>query len=238
MEREIALDTETTGIEVAEGHRIIEIGCVELINRIPTGKVLHEYINPEREVSQGAFEVHGISNEFLSDKPKFENISEKFSQFIGNDKLIIHNAKFDVKFLNAELFHVKKPEIKFDRTFCTLNYARKKFPGAQNNLDALCRRFGIDNSRRDKHGALLDAEILAEVYLELMGGAQVTIGLESSAQKAPEKSQDIEETKKVQNTKKANFKYRNFEIKEEEFTEHKNMLRNFEESLWHKVKEV
>jgi len=176
-EREIALDTETTGFKPHEGHRLVEIGCVEMINRVSTGNNFHVYINPERDMPDGAFNVHGLSERFLSNKPKFAEIADDFLKFIGNSKLIIHNADFDMNFLNAELLWIRKREIPLAQAFCTLKYARKKFPGSPASLDALCKRFDVDNSNRTLHGALLDAELLADMYLELMGGKQVTLEL-------------------------------------------------------------
>lgn len=180
MLREIVLDTETTGTDHAKGDRIIEIGCVELLNHIPTGKSYHVYINPEYEVSAGAFAVHGLSNEFLADKPVFAGIVEEFLAFIRDARLVIHNAAFDIGFINAEFTRTGHPLIELSEVVDTLIMARRKHPGAANNLDALCSRYGIDNSKRTKHGALLDAEILAEVYIELIGGRQV--GFDLSAQ--------------------------------------------------------
>ncbi len=170
--REIVLDTETTGLNPADGHRIIEIACLELINHVPTENHYHQYINPDREIPVEAFEVHGISEAFLADKPRFPAVAEPFLRFIGDDPLVIHNAGFDLKFINAELQQVGAPPIPFTRSIDTLAMARRKFPGAQASLDALCRRFEIDNSARTRHGALLDAELLAAVYLELIGGRQ------------------------------------------------------------------
>ncbi|QDL91301.1 DNA polymerase III subunit epsilon [Paroceanicella profunda] len=170
--REIVLDTETTGFNPFEGDRLVEIGAVELMNHLPTGNVYHQYINPERSMPAEAFGVHGLSEEFLSDKPVFAEVADAFLEFIGDAKLVIHNASFDMRFLNAELGWVKRPAIPANRAVDTLEMARRRFPGAQNSLDALCRRFGIDNSARTLHGALLDSEILAEVYLELIGGRQ------------------------------------------------------------------
>ena len=170
--REIVMDTETTGFDPKTGDRMVEIGCVELINHMPTGRTYHQYINPERDMPEGAFAVHGLSAEFLKDFPTFKEIAQDFLDFIGNDKLVIHNAGFDVPFLNAELGWCNKPQIPMDRAIDTLLIARKKFPGAGNSLDALCRRYGIDNAHRTLHGALLDSEILADVYLELIGGRQ------------------------------------------------------------------
>jgi DNA polymerase-3 subunit epsilon len=170
--REIVLDTETTGFEPSEGHRIVEIGAVELFNHLPTGRTYHQYINPEREMPKEAFEVHGLGDDFLRDKPVFKVIGQAFLDFIGDSKLVIHNATFDMKFLNAELQWAGLPGLPAARAIDTLMLARQKFPGAPASLDALCRRFGVDNSAREKHGALLDSEILAEVYLELVGGRQ------------------------------------------------------------------
>lgn len=171
--REIVLDTETTGLEPSEGHRIVEIGAVELFNHVPTGRTYHQYINPERAMPAEAFEVHGLSDDFLRDKPRFAEIAAAFLEFVGSDsRLVIHNAAFDMKFINAELGWLNLPHIPIDRALDTVAMARRKFPGAPASLDALCRRFGIDNSGREKHGALLDSELLAEVYLELVGGRQ------------------------------------------------------------------
>jgi DNA polymerase-3 subunit epsilon len=172
MNRQIVLDTETTGISAQLGHRIIEIGCVELINRQLTSNFFHVYLNPDREVDEGAFRVHGISTEFLKDKPRFSEIAGDFLTFIAGSELIIHNATFDVGFLDAELNRLKRPPLLSHDTsvFDTLAYARQKHKGARNNLDALCKRYQIDNTHRKHHGALLDAEILAAVYLAMTGG--------------------------------------------------------------------
>jgi DNA polymerase-3 subunit epsilon len=170
--REIVLDTETTGFEPSEGDRIVEIGAVELFNHLPTGRTYHQYINPKRNMPEAAFNVHGLSEEFLSDKPAFKDIAQEFIDFIKDSKLVIHNASFDMKFLNAELGWVNQPALPMHQAIDTLAIARRKFPGSPASLDALCRRFGIDNSSRTLHGALLDSEILAEVYLELVGGRQ------------------------------------------------------------------
>lgn len=176
--REIVLDTETTGFEPSEGHRIVEIGAVELFNHVPTGKTYHQYINPQRDMPTEAFQVHGLSEDFLRDKPLFADIAQQFLDFIGADaKLVIHNAAFDMKFLNAELSWARMPLIANDRAIDSLMIARRRFPGSPASLDALCRRFGIDNSSRTLHGALLDSEILADVYLELIGGRQPVFGL-------------------------------------------------------------
>ncbi len=178
--REIVLDTETTGFEPAEGDRIVEIGAVELWNHMPTGKTYHQYINPQRPMPKSAFEVHGLGDEFLADKPLFRDVVSDFLNFVADSTMVIHNASFDMKFINAELKWVDLPPIPMSRALDTLAIARKKFPGSPASLDALCRRFGIDNSSRTLHGALLDSEILAEVYLELIGGRQPDFGLTSS----------------------------------------------------------
>lgn len=175
--RELVLDTETTGFEPHEGDRIVEIGAVELWNHVPTGKTYHQYINPQRDMPNAAFEVHGLSNEFLADKPVFADIAQAFVDFVKDDKMIIHNASFDMKFLNAELGWLNRKALPMSQALDTLAIARRKFPGSPASLDALCRRFGIDNSNRVLHGALLDSEILAEVYLELIGGRQPDFAL-------------------------------------------------------------
>ena len=179
--REIILDTETTGLDPATGDRLVEIACVEVLNYIPTGDFYHTYIDPERDVPEGAFNVHGLSTEFLKGKPLFRDVAADFLAFIGESRLVIHNAEFDMKFLNAEFKRAGLPLLPADRAFDTLTYARRKHPGAANSLDALCARYKIDNSRRTKHGALMDSEILAEVYAELMGGRQATLVLASEA---------------------------------------------------------
>ncbi|TAL79170.1 MAG: DNA polymerase III subunit epsilon [Beijerinckiaceae bacterium] len=179
--REIVLDTETTGLDPASGHRIVEIGCVELFNRIPSGQTYHVYLDPERDMPEEAFRVHGISAEFLADKPKFSEIAEAMLDFLGDAPLIAHNAEFDMRFINAELLRHGFASIAADRVIDTLTLARRRYPGAGNSLDALCQRYGIDLSRRSKHGALLDAEILAEVYAELLGGRQTTLSLDPAA---------------------------------------------------------
>lgn len=178
--REIVLDTETTGLDPEQGDRLVEIGAVELRNHLPTGRSYHQYINPERDVPAGAVAVHGLTEDFLRDKPVFKEVAGAFLDFIGSDaKLVIHNASFDMKFLNAELQQAGLARLPWSRALDTLAMAREKFPGGQNTLDALCRRFGIDNSARTLHGALLDSEILAEVYLELIGGRQPDLVLDT-----------------------------------------------------------
>ncbi len=180
MRREIILDTETTGLDWAKGDRIIEIGCVEIVNAIPSGATFHEYVDPQREVHPDAVRVHGVTNEMLRGKPLFAAIAQRFVDFLGDATLVIHNASFDIGFINAELARLKIAPIGMDRVVDTLQIARRKHPGAPASLDALCARYGIDNSRRTKHGALLDAEILAEVYAELTGGRQAGLDLAQS----------------------------------------------------------
>jgi len=182
MFREVVLDTETTGLDARRGDRIIEIGCVELINRIPTDKTFHHYIHPDdREVHPDAQAIHGITMDFLRDKPKFHEIAPKFVDFIGDAPLVIHNASFDIGFINAELQRLRHPVIGMDRVVDTLALAKRKYPGGPNSLDALCKRYEIDNSKRTFHGALLDSWLLAEVYLELLGERQATLGLAQTA---------------------------------------------------------
>ncbi len=220
--REIALDTETTGLHPSQGHRIIEIGCVEMENRIPTGNNFHTYINPERDIPFGAYEVHGISGDMVRDKPKFREIADDFLGFIAGSTLVIHNAQFDMNFINAELTWIKKREVPQSQVFCTLKEARRKFPGAPSSLDALCKRFGVDISERTKHGALLDAELLADMYLELMGGAQVGMDLSTS----PEKKQaDIVSLEKVLESRK-------YRPSPEELTAHKKFLEKIKNPVW------
>lgn len=204
--REIVLDTETTGFEPDQGDRIVEIGAIELVGHIPTGRTYHQYINPDRTMPQSAFEVHGIGPDWLEpprpaekgevtlrDKPKFAAIGQAFLNFIGTDStLVIHNAAFDMKFLNAELKWIGLPTIPMDRALDTLAIARRRFPGSPASLDALCRRFSIDNSARDLHGALLDSEILAEVYLELIGGRQPDFALSQEANRTGERSDSLD----------------------------------------------
>ena len=170
--REIVLDTETTGLSPQDGHRIIEIGALEMINYVSTGKTFHVYINPERPIDPDAMAVHGITDERVANEPVFADLVDDFLNFIGDDPMVIHNAPFDMGFINAELERCGKPSLPMDRAIDTLVMARKKFPGGQASLDALCRKFGIDNSHRDLHGAMIDTDLLAEVYVELLGGKQ------------------------------------------------------------------
>jgi DNA polymerase III subunit epsilon len=183
--REIVLDTETTGLDPGQGHRLVELGCIELLNRIPTGATFHAYLNPEREVPAEAAAIHGLTTDFLKDKPLFADVADDFLAFIGEDApLVIHNAGFDHGFLCAELKRVQRAQIARERLIDTLMLARRKHPAGPNRLDDLCARYGIDNSRRSKHGALLDAEILAEVYVELIGARQAVLGLAEKSARA------------------------------------------------------
>ncbi|MCE3255112.1 MAG: polymerase epsilon subunit [Rickettsiaceae bacterium] len=225
--REICLDTETTGLDPKDGHRIIEIGCIEIIGKVRTGKSFHVYINPEREVPEEAVKIHGITGEFLKDKPKFLEVVKDFLAFIADSKLVIHNAGFDMKFINHHLRGCNLEIIERGNVVDTLEIARNKFPGAGNSLDALCKRFSIDASRRVKHGALLDAELLADIYIELMGGNQISmfdIGFE--AKKTIQKDDKI-------STDSSSYPERKFPLNEEEIKAHKDfILKNFKENLW------
>lgn len=233
--REIVLDTETTGIEPADGHRLIEIGCVEVINHIPTGKTYHQYINPERDVPPDAVAVHGITDEFLADKPVFSQIYTDFLDFIGPDRLVIHNAVFDMKFINAELSMVGHAPLPMNRAFDTLRAAREKFPGSPASLDALCRRFAIDNANRVLHGALLDAEILAEVYLELMGGRQqglelATTGGTAARASSPQETGHV--SAQAAGRERVFREARPHAPTEEEKAAHEALLEKIKEPLW------
>lgn len=227
MSREIVLDTETTGMDPADGHRIIEIGCVELFNHLPTGKTWHHYINPEREVDAGAVAVHGIKTEFLKDKPTFGELVGDFLDFIGEATLVIHNAEFDVKFLNAELKTFGFPSIRLADVIDTLLMARKKYPGSPANLDALCRRFNIDLSGRELHGALLDAQLLASVYLELLGGRQHGLGLAQNRNQST--SQNTGLTTKISRPFR---EPRVFNPSPEEKEAHTQMVSKLKNALW------
>ena len=189
--REIVLDTETTGLDPYQGHRLIEIGCIELVNRMPTGQVFHHYVHPERDIPEEAFRVHGISLESLKDKPRFHEIADDLLTFLGDAPLVIHNAAFDMGFINAELERASKPLLDRVRMVDTLLLARRKYPGVSNRLDDLCLRYRIDTSRRTKHGALLDAELLTEVYIELIGARQTTLILVESGSERDRTPQQI-----------------------------------------------
>ena len=225
--REIVLDTETTGLSPDNGDRIVEIGCVELINHVPTSNTYQVYLNPEKDMDPGAEKVHGLTNEFLLDKPKFREIADSFLDFIGDSNLIAHNADFDSNFLNSELVRAKKDKINNDRVVDTLKIARNKFPGARNSLDALCKRFFVDNSNRSLHGALLDSELLAEVYLELVGGKEPDLELSTNTLKKDNNSQN--RTSNV-SARKNKLKTRITNIDEKN---HRDFLASLpKESLW------
>jgi DNA polymerase-3 subunit epsilon len=220
--REIVLDTETTGLDPRSGHRIVEIGAVELFNHIPTDNTYHCYINPEREIDQGAFEVHGLSANFLANFTTFEKIADEFNNFIRGDPLIIHNAPFDISFLDAEFSAINYKTIEKSRIIDTLPMARNKFPGAQVNLNALCRKYNIDNSHRGLHGALIDADLLASVYLELIGGKQPGLKL-ANDQKRPNLTE--------LSVKKERIK-RVFAVSTAELGAHSELLDDFADPIW------
>lgn len=237
--REIVLDTETTGLEPKENHRIVEIGCIELYNHMPTGRNYHTYINPERDMPEVAFQVHGLSEVFLRDFPVFKEVAQDFLNFIEDAPLVIHNAKFDMRFINAELAMAGLPEIPFKRAIDTLMIARRKFPGAANSLDALCRRFQVDNSSRELHGALLDSELLAEVYLELIGGRQPDFlgeqELARSAKTAQEKGDHLSGKPGNLNFKSGHdFKSRTWSLTPLEEQRHKALLEKVSDPIWKK----
>lgn len=222
--REIALDTETTGLDPHSGHRIVEIGCVEMINRIRTGNTFHAYLNPDRDMPDEAFRIHGLSVEFLSDKPRFHDVVEELVVFLSDSPLVIHNAQFDMKFINYELSKVGKQIIALERAIDTVSMARKKYPGSPVSLDALCKRFMVDASARTKHGALLDAELLCEVYLELTGGRQSS--LELAAQSAPVLQQQYAAVH-------MEIPRREFLPSDEEKSRHDALLAKLKNPLWH-----
>lgn len=227
--REIVLDTETTGLDPFSGHRIVEIGCVEMVNMVRTGNHFHTYINPQRDMPREAENVHGLSSDFLKDKPIFKHIARSFLEFIGEDRLVIHNAGFDLKFLNAELDVQRLPLIDPARATDTVLIARKMFPGSPANLDALCKRFSIDTSARTKHGALLDAELLADVYLELMGGRQASLG---GLITTPESLVAAEAESALAFTGHADIPERHFPPSGEELAAHKAMVNKLKNPLW------
>jgi len=227
--REIVLDTETTGFNPSEGDRMVEIGCIELVNHMPTGNHLQLYINPERDIPEEVIAIHGITNEFVKDKPTFSECYTDFIDFIGKDsKLVIHNAEFDMKFINYQLGKVGHPAISWSRVIDTLGMARKKFPGSPANLDALCRRFDIDNTERTYHGALLDSELLAEVYLELIGGRQHGLGL------AAQKSASAAQASQASKANRKRREPRTFQISDTEKAAHAALLEKLNDPIWKK----
>ncbi|WPX95916.1 DNA polymerase III subunit epsilon [Candidatus Bandiella euplotis] len=217
--REIVLDTETTGLDYRQGDRIIEIGCIELINKIKTDNFFHTYINPQRRVNNAAFNVHGISNEFLKDKPLFSDVAKDFAAFIKDSTLVIHNAKFDIGFINHEFSLVGMPKISISGVVDTLLIARKKYPGASANLDALCKKFNISLDKRDKHGALIDSELLAMVYVELVSGTQAKFNFQN---------QNVSR----KNRQNLNFPNRSFISSETEKAAHQELIKNIKTPLW------
>ncbi len=221
-EREIILDTETTGLRPDEGHRVVEIGCIELVNYVPTGRVYHAYINPERPMPPEAFAVHGLSDDFLRDKPLFSTVAEEFLEFVADSPVIAHNARFDMGFVNAELTRIKRNALTPPRVIDTADMARRKFPGSPASLDALCKRFNIDNSSRTKHGALLDAELLAEVYIELIGGRQTSLDIAAGGVVV------VEETTVVVQS----WPDRVFAASDEELAAHAEFLKKLKEPVW------
>lgn len=223
--REIVFDTETTGLSFNAGHRLVEIGCVELVNRVPTGRSFHCYLNPDRDMPVEAFAVHGLSAAFLADKRRFPEICDELIEFLGDCPLIAHNAMFDFGFINGELKACGRPLLQVDRIIDTLTMARAKHPGAKHTLDALCVRYGIDLSARELHGALLDAQLLAQVFIELTGGRQITLGLAVEAAAASER---VEAAAVKSNARSA----RVFVPSDEELARHSVFMAGFEEPLW------
>jgi len=222
MMREIIFDTETTGFDPLSGDRVIEIGCVEMVNKVLTGETYHVYVNPEREVPASAFKVHGISTDFLQDKPLFSSVADDFLEFVGDEAVLVaHNADFDMKFINWELENAGKPVLPQPRFKDTLAIARIKFPGAANSLDALCKRFGIDNASRTLHGALLDSEILADVYIELEGGRQAGMDLSLN----PKKAVGNKAAKKAREP-------RQFSPSDDELKAHEALIEKLDNPLW------
>ncbi len=226
MSREIVFDTETTGFEYDKGERLVEIGAVELVNHIPTGVIYHQYINPEKEVPEEAYRVHGLSYDFLKDYPTFDKVADEWLDFVGDAVLVAHNASFDINFVNYELKQIGRKQLEWDRVVDTLEIARSLFPGARCNLDALCKRFEIDNTSRTLHGALLDAQLLAEVYLELLGGREPSLLLDSKNKK--EKAV-LSDEKIVKNYREPRL----FALDEEEIKDHNEFLdKKIKNALW------
>ncbi len=221
--KRIVLDIETTGLDPRQGHKIVEIGCIELDNNYPTGNYFQQYINPDREMPEEAFRIHGLTKEFLADKPLFSDIAQKLLGFLNEGELVIHNAKFDVGFLNYELELSSNTSLKNFRVIDTLLLARKMFPGAANNLDALCKRYNIDTTKRKKHGALLDAELLADVFLEMNGGRQQGINLKIE--------KNIKAGTSV-NTKNSLYSKKVVSPSKEEVLKHQNLMRNIKNNFW------
>jgi DNA polymerase-3 subunit epsilon len=226
--REIVLDTETTGLSHSNGDRIIEIACIELMNHIPTGRTFQRYLNPERLVSADAFAIHGLSDTFLADKPRFAEIIVELDEFIGDAPLIIHNAEFDMGFINAELARLGRPPLDLSRAVDTVTIARRKFPGSPVSLDALCKRFAVDNSARTKHGALLDVELLAEVYLELVGGRQAGLALLAEADASGNVTVEVDLVGRTTAARPP----RHFAPTPEELAAHAELLKSLTDPIW------
>ena len=227
--REIVLDTETTGLKPEEGHRIIEIGALEMINHVPTGKTLHLYINPERDIEADAIAIHGITNERVANEPVFADIADQFLEFIGDAKMVIHNARFDMGFINAELERLGRPPLPLDQAIDTLDMARRRFPGGQASLDALCRKFNIDNSHRELHGAMIGTDLLADVYIELIGGKQPGLSLAGPDQQPAPTATTTAETVKTQREPRPHAP------QPHELEAHKAFVATLKEPLWDKI---
>ena len=227
--REVVLDTETTGLDVHNGHKIIEIGALEIINLVPSGRTLHLYINPERDIDEEAIKIHGITQEFISNKPTFKQIAQEFLDFIKNDQLVIHNASFDLAFLNSELRQSGFQTISEDKVIDTLKIARQKFPGAQASLDALCRRFQIDNSHRELHGALTDADLLASVYVELKGGLQPDLQFNEVAIEDNVNTKDFQSSFVIRKHRSV----RRHEPTKDELNNHSQFLKLITDPIWY-----
>ena len=233
MAREIVFDTETTGFDPENGDRLVEIGAVELINHIPTGVTYHQYINPERDVPEEAYKIHGLSYEFLKDFPTFAQVADEWVEFVGDATLVAHNAKFDINFINYELKQLGKDGYSWDRVVDTLEIAKILFPGARNNLDALCRRFNVDNTERTLHGALLDAQLLAEVYLELLGGREPSFLLDKNKKQAA--SVQVSESDIVRKFREPRI----FALSEEDMKLHNDFLSTkIKDDIWTAVSET
>jgi len=231
--REIVLDTETTGLDPLSGHRVVEIGCIELINHVATDQMFHCYLNPERVMPTEAFDVHGLSDEFLAEQKFFKDVAEDFMTFIGDSPLVIHNASFDMGFLNAELARVDRPAIPMHQAIDTVTMARSKFPGQKNNLDALCKRFGIDNSHRDLHGALKDSELLALVYLELLGGRQQGLGLSGDEAETAQASLSADTLKTESDARVREARV--FILSEDERARHAAFMERLTDPVWNQI---
>lgn len=226
--REIVLDTETTGLKPEEGHRIIEIGALEMINHVPTGKTLHLYINPERPIEPDAVAIHGITDERVANEPLFADIADQFMEFIGSSQMVIHNARFDMGFINAELKRLGREELPMERAIDTLDMARRRFPGGQASLDALCRKFNIDNSHRELHGAMIDTDLLADVYIELLGGRQPGLSLAGpeASKASPEQAIEAAPTEKTRREPRPHAPL------EAEQEAHRSFIETLKDPLW------